>query len=66
MRTLPTEPPSSSTLDLCCGGKKCPTLTDEGDTIVIADAEQSTAAIRFDKHTDGPKILVWLQDRLTR
>lgn len=56
--------PGSAVLDLCCGGKKCPVLRDEGDTIVIADREQADGEIRFDKAIDGPRILAWLQARL--
>ena len=49
----------SDVLDLCCGGKKCPVLRDDGDTIVIADVDQVDGEIRLAK-TDLPRVLAWL------
>ena len=52
----------SDVLDLCCGGKKCPVLRDEGDAIVIADTDQAGGEIRLAK-TDLPRVLAWLSKR---
>lgn len=49
----------SDVLDLCCGGRKCPTLRDDGDAIVIADADQVDGEIRLAK-SDVPRVLAWL------
>lgn len=54
--------PGDDVLDLCCGGKKCPVLRDEGDAIVIADADQVDGEIRLSK-TDLPRVLAWLEKR---
>ena len=56
----PTDP---RTLDLCCGGKRCPVLTDDGEGIVIEDAAQSPAPIRIAK-ADVPRVLAWLAARV--
>ena len=58
-RSLETPAAPCDTLDLCCGGKKCPTLTDDGDAIVIDDADQSPLPIRIAK-SDVPRVLAWL------
>ena len=60
MRNLPTEPPpSSDVLDLCCGGRKCPSFKVEGDSIVVTDLEQSPTPIRFAK-SDVPAVIAFL------
>ena len=51
------------TLDLCCGGKKCPTLRDEGDSFVIADLEQSEQPIRLTRE-QAARVMSWLEGRL--
>lgn len=56
---------SFETLDLCCGGKKCPVFRDEGDSIVVEDLEQSAMPIRFAK-SDVARVLAWLEARLER
>ena len=53
--SAPLEP-----LDLCCGGRKCPVLHDEGDFVVIMDVEQSSEAIRIAK-SDVPRVVAWFQ-----
>ena len=58
----PIVPDQSDVLDLCCGGRKCPMLRDEGDMIVITDADQSDGAVRLMK-TDLPRVLAWLSAR---
>ena len=58
----PIVPDQSDVLDLCCGGRKCPVLTDEGDAISIADADQVDGPIRIAK-TDLPRVLAWLATR---
>ena len=50
-------------LDLCCGGRKCPVLIDDGDTIVIRDADQVEGEIRVAK-TDLARIVPWLAQRV--
>ena len=60
MKPMSNEP--DDVLDLCCGGKKCPVLRDEGDTIAIADADQVEGQIRLAK-TDLPRVLAWLSKR---
>lgn len=59
------DPATSDVLDLCCGGRKCPKLRDEGDAIVISDAEQTDSTIRFSKD-DAPRVIAWLQARIGR
>ena len=56
-------PETPETLDLCCGGKKCPTLRDAGDEIVATDPTKGPGEIRFAK-TDVPRIIAWLQGRV--
>ena len=58
----PIVPDQSDVLDLCCGGRKCPVLRDEGDMIVISDVDQSDGSIRLMK-TDLPRVLAWLSMR---
>lgn len=58
----PMVPDDSDVLDLCCGGKKCPVLMDEGDAIVIADADQVDGEIRIAKR-DLPRVRAWLATR---
>ena len=55
-------PDDSDVLDLCCGGKRCPVMRDEGDTIAIADPDQVDGEIRLAK-TDLPRVLAWLSKR---
>ena len=55
---------SSPTLDLCCGGKKCPVLRDEGSTFVIEDPDQSDKPIRVTRE-QAEQILNWLDLRLS-
>jgi len=55
--------PAPHTLDLCCGGKRCPVLTDDGEAIVIEDAAQSPTPIRIAK-ADVPRVLAWLASRI--
>lgn len=50
------------TLDLCCGGKKCPEFRDAGDEIVVTDLAKGPDEIRFAK-TDVPRIIEWLAAR---
>ena len=57
---LPHETPD--TLDLCCGGKKCPVLRDDGTEIVVTDPTKGPDEIRFAK-SDVPEIIAWLQGR---
>ena len=52
----------SDVLDLCCGGKKCPVLRDDGDTIAFMDHDQVEGEIRLSK-TDLPRVLAWLAKR---
>ena len=54
--------PALDTLDLCCGGKKCPMLTDVGDEIVVSDPVQTPAQIRIAKD-DVPRVIAWLKSR---
>lgn len=58
----PMVPDDSDVLDLCCGGRKCPVMKDEGDVITIADADQVDGEIRLSK-TDLPRVLAWLSKR---
>ena len=52
----------SDVLDLCCGGKKCPVLIDDGDAIVIRDADQIDGEIRLSKEHLA-SIIPWLSKR---
>ena len=56
--------PSDDVLDLCCGGKKCPSFVVDDDGILVMDAEQSASPIRFAR-SDIPRIIEWLSTRAT-
>lgn len=60
--TIPQEKGTPDVLDLCCGGKRCPILRDEGDTILATDPDNGTSSVRFAK-TDLPRIIAWLESR---
>lgn len=55
--------PSDDILDLCCGGKKCPVVRDEGDAFVIVDADQSPAPICLTPE-QAASVAGWLTARL--
>lgn len=60
----PTRMPSTpDTLDLCCGGKKCPVFRDGGAIISIADVEAGATPVVLDK-ADLPRIIAWLTSKL--
>ena len=53
-------------LDLCCGGKKCPVLTDVADGgVAIADPDQTDKPIRLTAEQLAA-IVPWLAARRSR
>lgn len=60
--------PSASvpeSLDLCCGGKKCPQFRVEGSAIVVTDPAVGPDIIRFEKDRI-PEIVAFLQAHAAR
>lgn len=58
-----TEPEVPDVLDLCCGGKKCPVLRREGESIVIEDSDQAAGGIRLTREQVS-EIVPWLKEWL--
>ena len=53
-----------TTLDLCCGGKKCPVIRDLGDAgFVIEDPDQTDRPIRLTR-AQAAVVAPWLTLRL--
>lgn len=45
-----THPDIENTLDMCCGGKKCPVVTLNGDEMVVTDNGQTVSFTREQWH----------------
>lgn len=61
---MTTRNPAPETLDLCCGGKKCPVLRDLGaDGFEIADVDQTDKPIRITRE-QALLIAPWMVQRL--
>ena len=56
--------PVTDTLDLCCGGKKCPVLRDLGpDGFEIVDLDQADRPIRLTRE-QAALVAPWMVQRL--
>lgn len=63
---LPLSPDDNRTLDLCCGGKKCPIIEDRGDTFVISDPDSDGSPIIVLSKEQAARTQEWLAARLAK